>query len=61
MAVSTYWFIVFNTLVGVRYAFGGLLLISLNPICGTFFSKSACAMLLIGLNCFQYGCRSMKS
>jgi hypothetical protein len=59
--VSTYSLIVFNTLTGVRCWFGGLLLTSLNPICGTCLAKSSCAMLFIGVNCFQNGCLSTKS
>jgi hypothetical protein len=59
--VSTYSLIFFKTLFGVRCAFGGRLLTSLNPRCGTTLARSSCAILLMGENCFHSGCRSTKS
>lgn len=54
---STYCPIIFKTLFGVRWAFGGRFVISLNPKCGTLLARSSCAMLRIGVNCFHSGCR----
>jgi hypothetical protein len=53
MLLSTYSLMPFSTLLGVRWAFGGLLLTSLKPMWGTCLARSSCAMLFMGLNCFQ--------